>query len=66
MSSASTWPCSSWIARVVVSTASQAVAATEQMAISTEVINSRTSSLLRTGIRRPVRFTRGPRPPRIR
>lgn len=49
MSSASTWPCSSRIARVVVCTASQAVAATEHRAMSTDVISSRTSRLLRSG-----------------
>ncbi|MGI3202348.1 hypothetical protein ACRJ4W_36330 [Streptomyces sp. GLT-R25] len=38
----------------MVSTASQAVAATEQMAISTDVISSRTSSLLRSGIGRVI------------
>lgn len=50
VSSARTCPCSSWMARVVVCTASHAVAATEHRAMSTEVIISRTSSLLRSGM----------------
>ena len=62
MSSARAWPCSSRRARVVVVTASHAVAATEHTAISTDALSSRTSSRLRTGIRtRVARVTRGRR-----
>nr|WP_234441797.1 hypothetical protein [Streptomyces sp. WM6386] len=50
MSSASTCPCSSRSAWVVVATASQAVAATEQTAIRTEVMSSRTRRRLRSGM----------------
>ncbi|MFD7876034.1 hypothetical protein ACFV5G_18350 [Streptomyces sp. NPDC059766] len=45
-------PCSSFRALVVVATASQAVAATEHSAMRAEAISSRTSSRLRSGIRR--------------
>ncbi|MER6044789.1 hypothetical protein ABT136_29250 [Streptomyces sp. NPDC001856] len=51
MSSARACPCSSRSARVVVATASQAVAATEHTAMSTDAISSRTSRRLRSGIR---------------
>lgn len=49
-SSESTWPRSSWTARVVICTASQAVAPTERTAMATEVSRSRTSRLLRQGM----------------
>ncbi|MFF3849193.1 hypothetical protein [Streptomyces sp. NPDC002328] len=62
MSSAMAWPCSSRSARVVVVTASQAVAATEQTAMRTEAISSRTDSRLRSGMR----ALRVPRAPRAR
>lgn len=61
MSSARAWPCSSRRARVVVVTASQAVAATEQTAIRTDAMRSRTRRRLRSGMR-----VRVPVPVRVR